>query len=106
MSYNPYSLEGKTILVTGASSGIGRATAIECSKMGATIIATGRNEERLNETAASLDVSFGQEHETVLADLSTQEGVNTLVDAVPSLDGVSLNAGIVKNLAHRVCQSR
>lgn len=98
MSYNPYSLEGKTILVTGASSGIGRATAIECSKMGATIIATGRNEERLNETAASLDMSFGQEHETVLADLSTQEGVNTLVDAVPSLDGVSLNAGIVKTL--------
>ena len=34
MSYNPYSLEGKTILVTGASSGIGKATAIECSKLG------------------------------------------------------------------------
>ena len=45
--YNPFSLIGKTILVTGASSGIGRATAVECSKMGAKLIITGRNEERL-----------------------------------------------------------
>ena len=48
--YNPFSLEGKTILVTGASSGIGRATAIECSRMGAKVIITARNEERLKET--------------------------------------------------------
>ena len=45
--YNPFTLEGKTILVTGASSGIGRTTAIECSKLGATLVLTGRNEERL-----------------------------------------------------------
>ena len=44
MSYNPYSLEGKTILVTGASSGIGKATAIECSKLGARVVITGRDE--------------------------------------------------------------
>ena len=44
--YNPFSLRGKTILVTGASSGIGRATAIECSRLGATVILTGRNEEK------------------------------------------------------------
>ena len=47
MSYNPFSLEGKTILITGASSGIGRETAIVCSKLGAKLIITGRNEERL-----------------------------------------------------------
>ena len=46
MMYNPFSLEGKTILVTGASSGIGRAIAVECSKMGAQLIITARNEER------------------------------------------------------------
>ena len=44
--YNPFSLKEKTILVTGASSGIGRATAIECSKLGAKVIITARNEER------------------------------------------------------------
>ena len=50
MSYNPFTLTGKTILVTGASSGIGKATAIECSKMGANVILTARNNERLEET--------------------------------------------------------
>ena len=49
-NYNPFSLEGKTILVTGASSGIGQATAIECSKMGAKLVITGRNAERLQHT--------------------------------------------------------
>lgn len=98
MSYNPYSLEGKTILVTGASSGIGKTTAIECSKMGASVIITARNEERLKATLDSLSTEFGQTHQMVLADLSTQEGVNALVDELPHLDGVSLNAGIVKTL--------
>ena len=50
MLYNPFSLERKNVLVTGASSGIGQATAIECSKLGAKVVITGRNEERLNET--------------------------------------------------------
>ncbi len=98
MSYNPFSLEGKTVLVTGASSGIGRTTAIECSKMGASVIITARNEERLQATMDSLDTNGGQTHQMVLADLSSEEGVNALVDELPHLDGVSLNAGIVKTL--------
>lgn len=98
MSYNPYSLEGKTILVTGASSGIGRTTAIECSKMGASVIITARNEERLKATMDSLSTEYGQSHQMILADLSSEEGVNALVDELPHLDGVSLNAGIVKTL--------
>lgn len=98
MSYNPFSLEGKTVLVTGASSGIGRTTAIECSKMGASIIITARNKERLNTTMESLSTESGQAHQMVLADLSSEEGVNALVDELPHLDGVSLNAGIVKTL--------
>lgn len=98
MSYNPYSLEGKTVLVTGASSGIGRTTAIECSKMGASVIITARNEERLKATMDSLSTEYGQSHQMILADLSSEEGVNALVDELPHLDGVSLNAGIVKTL--------
>ena len=98
MSYNPFSLEGKTVLVTGASSGIGRTTAIECSKMGASVIITARNEERLKATFDDLCAEFNQTHQMVLADLSSEEGVNALVDELPHLDGVSLNAGIVKTL--------
>ncbi len=98
MSYNPFSLENKTILVTGASSGIGRCTAIECSKMGATVIVTGRNETRLKETFDALDISLGQSHQMVIADLSGTESIHAFADSLPHLDGVSLNAGIVKTL--------
>ena len=98
ISYNPFSLEGKTILVTGASSGIGKETAIECSKIGASVVITARNEKRLLETLSALDTSNGQKHQMVIADLSSQDGVNALVDVLPELNGVSLNAGIVKTL--------
>lgn len=98
MINNPFSLEGKTILVTGASSGIGRQTAIECSKIGANVVITARNVNRLSETFSALDTSNGQNHQMVIADLSSQDGINTLVDALPELNGVSLNAGIVKTL--------
>lgn len=98
MSYNPYSLENKTILVTGASSGIGKATAIECSKLGATVVITARNEERLQAVYSELDRSFGQSHQMIIADLSTEEGVADLVSKTPSLDGVSSNAGLPKTL--------
>lgn len=98
MLYNPFSLEKKKVLITGASSGIGRTTAIECSKMGATVYVTARNEPRLKETFNSLDRSYGQEHRFFIADLSNEEEIATLVDVLPALDGVSLNAGIVKTL--------
>jgi len=97
MSYNPYSLEGKTILVTGASSGIGRITAVECSKLGATVIITGRNEIRLNETFGSLDRSNSQIHQQIVADLAEDEGIKMLISSLPVLDGVSSNVGIVVN---------
>lgn len=91
MSYNPFSLLNKTILVTGASSGIGRATAIECSKMGAKVIITGRNEERLEETFNNLE---GDGHEKQIGDLSNQEFIEELVSSLPALDGVVLCAGV------------
>ena len=91
MSYNPFSLEGKTILVTGASSGIGQATAIECSKMGGTVIVTARNAERLQST---YDQLVGEGHQQILADISVEEDIIALVDQLPILDGVVNNAGI------------
>ena len=94
MSYNPFTLEGKTILVTGASSGIGRATAIECSKMGAKVIITGRNEERLQETFEQL---VGEGHQPVQADLTKEEEINRLVDSIENLDGLVNNAGVGRN---------
>lgn len=98
MSYNPFSLENKVILVTGASSGIGRTTAIECSKMGASVIITGRNEARLKETFDALDGTMGQSHQMMISDLSCEETVYSFADALPPIDGASLNAGIVKTL--------
>ena len=88
--YNPFTLESRTILVTGASSGIGRATAIECSKLGAMVVVTARNEERLNQTLLELE---GDGHQAIIADLSTDEGVNALVDQCPQIDGLVNNAG-------------
>lgn len=92
--YNPYSLEGKTILVTGASSGIGKATAIECAKLGANVVITARNEERLSAVLAELDTTLGQKHQMVIADIASEEGLNTLIAVIQILDGVSSNAGI------------
>lgn len=97
--YNPYSLENKTILVTGASSGIGKATAIECAKLGATVIVTARNEARLKETLDSLDISFDQKHKAIVADLISSDGIEKLITELPELDGVSSNQGI--NNGHR-----
>lgn len=91
--YNPFSLQNKTILVTGASSGIGRSVAVECSKMGANLIITGRNEKRLNET---LDQLEGDSHQAIVADLSIQEGIDSLVSRCEPLNGVVHCAGIPK----------
>lgn len=93
--YNPFSLENKTILVTGASSGIGRAIALECAKLGANLVINGRNAERLKATYTELDTSFGQRHQMIVADLTTQEGLDNLISQKILLDGVSSNAGIV-----------
>lgn len=91
--YNPYNLQGKTILVTGASSGIGQSVAIECSKMGATIVITGRNKDRLEETFGMLE---GSGHVQIPADLSSYPEIQKLVEECPKVDGVSHNAGIAK----------
>jgi len=92
VSHDAFSLEGKRILVTGASSGLGRAIAISCAERGATIIGTGRDEPRLKQTFATL--LAGPDHVAVLADLVISADRERLVDAVGLLDGVVHCAGI------------
>lgn len=91
MTYNPFSLAGKNILVTGASSGIGRRIAIECSRLGAFVVITGRNKERLDDTFAQLE---GESNKKILADLGENVGIDLLVEHLPVLDGVVHCAGI------------
>lgn len=88
--FNPFSLDGRTILVTGASSGIGRTTAIECSRMGSRMIITGRDTERLDEVLHELP---GEGHQSIIADLTQADQVENLLSQLPVVDGVVLCAG-------------
>ena len=93
--FNPFSLEGKTILVTGASSGLGRGISIQCSKMGAKVVLVARNQMRLDETLSHME---GKEHLIAPYDLINFEGMATFVKDVVSqvgpLDGALHCAGI------------
>lgn len=88
---NPFSLEGKTILVTGATSGIGASTAVECANAGSRLVITGRNEERLNSTYSKLK---GENHIKLVCDLNDEEQMKSLVSSLPKLDGIVLCAGV------------
>lgn len=95
MSYNPFSLEDKVIIVTGASSGIGAQCAIDCSKMGAKVALVSRNEERLNQTLSQME---GEEHIVKSYDLNNLDGINALVSSIVAeigkIDGFIHAAGI------------
>lgn len=95
MEYNPFSLAGKTVLVTGASSGIGRSIAVECSRMGAVVVITGRNIMALQDT---LSMMCGDNHIIIPADLTDEQSVESLVDKAPLLDGVVHNAGMLERM--------
>lgn len=87
-----FGLQGKTVLVTGASSGIGRQIAKSMADAGATVIASGRDQTRLSELLAELG---GQpQHRIVAADLSMDEAIKNLVEQVGKIDGVVHSAGI------------
>ena len=89
--FNPFSLEGKTILVTGASSGIGRGVAITCSKMGAKVFINGRNVAKLQETLSLMEADGDV---MIPGDLTDEGELNSLVASIPKLDGVVHCAGI------------
>lgn len=93
-SYNPFTLEGKTILITGAAGGIGRATAIECAKLGAKLILTDINEDGLKATLEQL-----VKHEAcryVVANLTVDEELDRLVGEIDKIDGFVSNAGVTR----------
>lgn len=97
--YNPFSLENKTILITGASSGIGAQCAIDCSKIGAKVVLVARNEERLKSVLSQCE---GNSHAYYLADMAeiVDNGAKPLLEQIVSehgkLDGFIHSAGIQK----------
>lgn len=89
----PFSIENKTILVTGATSGIGRATALTCAGLGAKVVAMGRNQERLDSLMQELE---GDGHLAIKADLTDEAQVQALLEKVPAVDGVACCAGVAE----------
>lgn len=91
MQNTPFDLQGKTFLITGASSGLGRQICIRISEMNGTVILTARNRERLEET---LSVMAGGEHRILTADLTKQEDISAMVKDLPKLNGVVFSTGV------------
>ncbi len=86
------SLKNKHILISGASSGIGRATAFLCDEMGAKVTLTSRNEESLKTICTSLK----NEPDYIVADLTKEQDIAKLTDIIHAVDGFAHCAGIVK----------
>lgn len=103
MTPDPFTLAGKTILITGASSGIGRATAIACSKRGATLIVSGRDQARLDETLGSLE---GTGHRAIGADLTDTDQRLRLADGAGAIDGLFFSAGIASSAPFRLVSEK
>lgn len=91
-----FDIAPKTILITGASSGIGRETAVLLAQSGASLILTGRNQARLHEVLEGLENS--SKHRIFQGDLTDESILDKLVSSVEGIDGVVLAAGIVKTL--------
>jgi NAD(P)-dependent dehydrogenase (short-subunit alcohol dehydrogenase family) len=85
-------LTGKTVLVTGASSGIGKQAAIQITKNGGKVIISGRDTDRLKKTFDSLK---GDDHKMIIANLLNENEINELVTQLPQLNGIVHCAGIV-----------
>jgi NAD(P)-dependent dehydrogenase (short-subunit alcohol dehydrogenase family) len=95
MDKNIFSLQGKKILVTGASSGIGKQIAISIASNGGQVVISGRNTLKLS---ATLELLEGSDHQMTTADLNNKDEVEKIIDTLPALDGVVLNSGIMETL--------
>lgn len=108
-SRNPLALDGKTVLVTGASSGIGRATALLLSQLGARVILSGRRREALEETRQAMENP--ESHPVEPFDLSDTDGIPAWVKDVRTradapLDGLVHSAGVSITMAIRVANRK
>lgn len=95
-------LKDKTILITGASSGIGRATAQLCDSMGANVIITGRNSDELDKTKSLLK----NKTTCIIADLANEEEINKLISNISSIDGFVHSAGIINPMPIKFLKSK
>ena len=100
---NSFSLKKKNILITGASSGIGEASAIECDKYGATLLLLGRDEKRLNNTLKKLS---NNGHRKLSVDLTNFENLandlNIFLEDIDSIDGIINSAGITSTIPFKI----
>lgn len=98
-----FSLKGKNVLITGASSGIGAATARACAQAGAVVFLNARNEER---GMAVLKELSGEGHQLVLADITDEQERNNLVDQLPVLHGIVHSAGATAHMPARFIRQK
>ena len=96
MSCNPFSLEGKTILITGAAGGIGSETARVLVGLGARLVLTDIREEPLQNVLESLSPVSNGNHIAIPSDLTDETSLKALVENCPSLDGLVCNAGVMR----------
>lgn len=96
MSCNPFSLEGKTILITGAAGGIGSETARVLVGLGARLVLTDIREEPLQNVLGSLPPVPNGNHIAIPSDLTDETSLKALVENCPSLDGLVCNAGVMR----------
>lgn len=101
MKESQFGLKNKTIIITGASSGIGREICITASQMGANVILVGRNEERLNEVYEIISKNSNQLHTKKIFDLSEIGGFSSFTSLLPQIDGIVHCAGIAKYIPYK-----
>jgi NAD(P)-dependent dehydrogenase (short-subunit alcohol dehydrogenase family) len=98
-----FSLNNKTILITGASSGIGKATATLLAASGAKCIICGRDSDRLNSLLNTLK---GDAHQVIVADISIEEGLKNIAESSPQIDGIVHSAGVIQLLPFRAISAK